>query len=301
MGAANTLKRLKTIHKPRIILFQGSPRNKNNCPDQNSKTHLLAQFILNNTPNNVEIDYCDLSIQPDRSIIQPCKGCVSTANGYQCHYPCDCYSAGSDTYPDLMHDDDIYRRLERADGFLVLSPVHWYSVTTEVKAMFDRLVCCNLTLTAKQAKEFGIGKNAEKSISLEQTGELNSLLKNHYAGKYGAFFIHGDNGGVDYEEFDVYQDGQYHPNLPPSFMQYAQEGKDGVPTEGKINSPKHAVMPIVWQCRYSGIFVPDDLIVGMQATTGVSYSEAMKLAETNLDHFYLAGLDLFKKLIQYLS
>jgi hypothetical protein len=29
---------------------------------------------------------------------------------------------------------------------------------------------------------------------------------------------------------------------------------------GKFNDPKNAILPIVWQCRYMGINVPEELI-----------------------------------------
>ncbi len=32
--------------------------------------------------------------QHKRPIIQPCKGCISTAGGYHCHFPCSCYHKG---------------------------------------------------------------------------------------------------------------------------------------------------------------------------------------------------------------
>lgn len=292
------LKKLKLAKKIRIMLFQGSPRNEDNCPDQNSKTSLLAQYIIDNAPMNVEIDYCDLSIQPDRSIIQPCKGCVSTGGGYHCHYACDCYVPRSDIYPDLMHDANIYGRLEQADGFMVLTPVHWYSVTSQVKAMFDRLVCCNLTLTTEQANELGIGKDAEKSRALEKFGEYNQLLVNHYEGKYAAFLIHGDAGGKDYAEFLNNPDGKFHPKLPDSYTRYSSDADPA--NSGWVDNPKNSIMGLVWQCRYSGIHVPNDLIEGFNATTELDYSEAMDAAVYNLDKFYEHGLALFLRLVNYL-
>ncbi len=86
------------------MIFQGSPRNPKNCPDQWGKTMLLANYLVANAPEDVEIDFCDLSVRSDVSIVQPCKGCYSTGGGFHCHFPCDCYVANNKAHPDLMHD-----------------------------------------------------------------------------------------------------------------------------------------------------------------------------------------------------
>ena len=276
-----------------IALIQGSPRNSNNCPGQNSKTFLLVQRILSEVPSDVKVDLIDLSIKGDGNIVQPCKGCVSTSS-FHCHYKCDCYVAGSTSFPDLMHNENIYDRLAVADGIMVLTPVHWYSVTSVVKTFFDRLVCINLTITTDIAEQLAVGKDPEKTRVVERSGEFNHLLKNHYAGKYAAFLAHGDDGGVDYREFS--DDSAWHPNMPDSLRDFLL-GEN----EGPVNDPRNAVMPLVWQCRYSGINVPNDLIVGFHATSEISYSEAMDLARTNLDQYYQAGLDLFYRLIYHVN
>lgn len=276
----------------RIALIQGSPRNSNNCPNQNSKTLLLAKKIIDNAPGDVIIDFIDLSIKGDGNIVQPCKGCTSTSS-FHCHYKCDCYVAGSEKFPDFMHNEKIYDRLEAADGILVLTPVHWYSVTSVVKSFFDRLVCINLSLTTELADQLAVGKDATKSRALEKSGEFNHLLKNHYAGKYAAFLAHGDDGGVDYREFS--DDDNWHSFMPPSLKKFML-GE----VEGPINDPRNAVMPLAWQCRYSGINVPDNLVVGFHATSGIGYAEAMDLAKTSLDSYYTIGLELFQRLVEYL-
>ena len=279
----------------RIMLFQGSPRYVDNCPDQSGKTALLAEHIINNAPDSIEIDYCDLAVKGDGNIIQPCKACVSTAIMH-CHYPCDCYVAGSDKFPDFMHNNDIYGRLESCDGFIVLTPVHWYAPSTPVKALFDRLVCINSTLTTEVANDqLGIEKDSDKSRAAERSGKYHHLLKNHYEGKFAAFFIHGDAGGEDYREF-AKKPKKYLPTIPDSFKRHLKNGD-----EGWVNNPRNSIMPLVWQCRYSGIYVPEDLIVGFHATKGISYSDAMDLAENNLDDFYQEGSDLLKRLIQKLE
>lgn len=252
----------------RLLIFQGSPRNQNNCPDQRSKTSRILRECLKRIPEGVEVDLCDLSVRKDRPIVQPCKGCVSTANGFHCHWPCTCYFKGDSERPDLMHDWDIYRRLQECDGFMVFCPVHWFAVPTQVKAMFDRLVCANLTLTAKQAEKLGTDKNSKITTALEKSGKLRKFLRNHLEGKYGAFFVHGDDGADDYEEEAGTKGGDRKP-LPDSFWSQYDKYSYGV-----SNFSIQAVMPIVWQCRYSGIIVPEECVEGLHFNKGVSYAKA---------------------------
>ena len=249
----------------RIMFLQGSPRNKGNCPDQTSKTARILRECLRALPEGIETDVCDLSVRRDRPIIQPCKGCVSTADGFHCHWPCDCYKKGDEERPDFMHDFDIYRRIERCDGFMVLCPVHWHGVPTQVKALFDRLVCANLSLTVQQAGKFGLDKNSKATSKMEMTDKYHSLLRNHLKGKSAAFFVHGDDGADDYREFS---ESRNRPPLPSTF-----HGHDEV-CQTLCNDPIQAVMPIVWQCRYSAIDVPDDCVGGLHMNVGIPYSEA---------------------------
>jgi hypothetical protein len=44
----------------RIMLFQGSPRREDNCPNQSGKTQQLAHYIHERAPKGVIVDYCDL-------------------------------------------------------------------------------------------------------------------------------------------------------------------------------------------------------------------------------------------------
>ena len=236
--------------KPKIVLFQGSPRTDESCSDQISKSEKVCQHILDTWSPFVNFDYIDLSVK--RSIIQPCKGCVSTSNGMHCHWHCDCYRKGSNQSPDLMHDMDVYTKLEQCDGFLVVSPIHWYAVSTQVKAMFDRLVCANLTLTVDQAiRIFGDGniKTADLTGQAELQGDYKHLLKNHLEGKFASFFVHGDDGANDY-------DGNQ-------------------PYTGDLNwDVRNCVMPLVYQCRYSGMNCPDDLVEAFYINRGLDYYEA---------------------------
>ncbi len=238
--------------KPKVIIFQGSPRDKDTCPNMDSKTHTIVEYIVEKYSDMYDFDIIDLSVnQSKKSIIQPCKGCVSTAGGYHCHWYCTCYKKNDEKKPDFMYDGDIYTKLEKCDAFLVFSPIHWYSVSSQVKALFDRLVCASQTLHYDDAiKILGKGnlKNSEITGKFAQSGEYNDLLKNHLEGKVAGFYVHGDDGANDYDGKD----------LPESF-------KD------ENFTPKQSIIPIVNQCRYSGINVPNDLIEAFYINKGKDY------------------------------
>ena len=269
----------KLSEKKNIVIIQGSPRDKDTCPDMDSKSEKLVNDIIDKYSMFINFDLIDLSVNHNKkSIIQPCKGCVSTAGGMICHWACSCFKKNDSKAPDLMHDQDVYTKLEKADAFIVVSPIHWYSLTSQVKAFFDRLVCANLTLTVEQAVDIlGNGNIKDSKLTGEAfvSGEYNDLMKNHLEGKYAAFFIHGDNGGTDYGK----------DNIPESY----DPKKDDI----KLND---IVKPYVFQCRYSGIFVPDNLIDSVYVNEDVDYYTAnmednnilldklSKIVENLLDH-----------------
>ena len=272
--------------KKRIVVIQGSPRTRKSCSGGDSKTGTLVKKIISLLDENIKIDLLDLCVRDDEPKVQPCKGCISTSNGYQCHFPCSCHSKDDKKVPDYMHDKDVYKKMEKADGFIVFSPANWYAVTTQVKAFFDRLVCINLTLTVEEAKKYMNGdiKNPDITRKLEKSGQYSGLLKNHYEGKVAAFFIHGNNGANDYAN----------KKLPLSLENYYDEEKNF--------SIKECVMPIVHQCRYSGIFVPDNLIQCHYIGENNSYAEGNDEFHKNQEKKYVEkGLYLFNNLIKEIN
>jgi multimeric flavodoxin WrbA len=265
-----------TDRKPRIVIFNGSPRRLKSCANQTSKSQKLVEYVIEKYLPFVDFDVIDLSV--GKVNIQPCKGCISTSNGFHCQYFCTCYSKGSKTKPDLMYEADIYQKLHDCDAFIVISPIHWYSVSTQVKAMFDRLVCANQTITKEQAEElFGKGniKNSELTGNAEIFGQHKHLLKNHLKGKWAAFYVHGDDGANDY-------DGN-----PPH-------------TGDKAWDVKNSVMPLVYQCRYSEINCPDDLVEAFYINQGKAYYQA-NLDMPTESEFFIKMDNLMEKLLNYLN
>lgn len=263
-----------TDSKPNILVFQGSPRKENSCANQISKSSKIIDWVVDKYSPFADFDVIDLSI--GKVHIQPCKGCVSTSNGFHCHFSCSCFEKGSKDYPDLMYEADIYDKLKECDGFLVVSPIHWYSVSSQVKALFDRLVCANLTITKEEAINlFGKGniKNADLTGQAELSEKYKSMLRNHLEGKFVSFYVHGDDGGADY-------DGN-----PPNIGD-------------KMWDIRNSVMPLVYQCRYSGMICPDELVEAFFINKGIKYYEANMLENKEM---YDRIDKLVDKMITYIN
>jgi len=114
-----------------------------------------------------------------------------------CVWPCNCYEKDNSDEPDLMWDLDLYARLDLADAWAIIGPLNWYAPSSNLKAMFDRLVCMN---GGNPREELIEHKNPELAMALEHTAEWEALSINHLEGRTAAFFCYGDGGG---DELDI--------------------------------------------------------------------------------------------------
>lgn len=252
--------------KKKVVLVVGSPRSPNCCPDEKSKTHQIADAIKEEFSEQASFKVVDLSVKCDGVNVQPCKACTSTS-AFHCHWPCDCYGKKSEP-KDLMHKEEVYRKLEECDGFFVMTPINWSSCSSVVKSFFDRLVCASLSITADEAVEiFGEGnvKDSKKTRDAEKSGKYNGMLKNHLEGKVAGFFAQGNEGGSDYREF-ARNKTKLLPVLPDSMIEYEEShGREDV---------SRLLDPLVRQCVYMGIRVPDECVRVVTYGFGASYSDA---------------------------
>lgn len=272
--------------KPKVLLFQGSPRDKETCSNMDSKSHSIVEYIMSKWSNFINFKLIDLSVnQSKRPTIQPCKGCISTAGGFHCHFCCSCYFKGDKSKPDLLKELDVYELLKECDAFIIVSPIHWYSLSSQVKLLFDRLVCVNQTLTIDDAKKL-MGsdniKNSEVTGKFAMSGEFNNMLRNHLEGKVAGFYVHGDDGADDYDGKD----------LPESYR--------SVLDDGFSHNPKNVVMPFVTQLKYSGVFVPDELIQSFYVNKGVDYYTA-NITINDQSEFFERADTLVENLLNYLD
>lgn len=174
----------------RILLINGSPRSDNTCPGEMSKTHRIAQSALRTLQRHAEVEYLDLSRLTSEfgKNIHPCKACVSTAMPL-CHWPCSCYpNYALGQSADWM--GEIYEMWMRAHGVMIITPVHWYSPTSVLKLMMDRMVCADGGNPDPTSTN---GKDPEKAKELELQGWK---YPKHLAGRKYSVVVHGDAEGV---------------------------------------------------------------------------------------------------------
>ena len=263
--------KLPTAERPfRVLIIAGSDRRQYNCPGVDSKARAFMLRMADRLPQAWEIDLEDLGNVYGRARIQSCNACVSTSMALCC-WPCNCYEPGSKDEPDLMWDLDLYARLDLADAWAIIGPVNWYGPSTNLKTMFDRLVCMSGGNPREDLIEH---KNPERARELEHSPQWADLSLNHLEGRTAAFFCYGD-GGADESDSAGRPRQLRHPEY---FNPAAEPFEDG----------RDAYAPLVWQCRYSGIEVPDPLWRFTEFGNGRKYSDNQ--AE-HLDAHVLANFD----------
>ena len=238
----------------RVLIISGSDRRQYNCPGVDSKSRTLMLKMAEMLPQDWEIDYEDLGNVYARARIQSCNACVSTSMTL-CVWPCNCYEKDSSKEPDLMWDLDLYARLDIADAWAIIGPVNWYSCSSNLKLMFDRLVCMNGGNPNEKTIDH---KDPEKAMALEHTQQWKEMSLNHLEGRTAAFFCYGDEGGDEMDENNV-----------PIILQH-KNYFDG--TEEPFSNMRNAYAPLVWQCRYGGVEVPDNLWAYCTSGKGKKYS-----------------------------
>jgi len=239
----------------RILIVSGSDRRQYNCPGVDSKSRVLMLRMAERLPQSWEIDYEDLGNVYGRARIQSCNACVSTSMALCC-WPCNCYEAGDKAEPDLMWDLELYARLDLADAWAIIGPVNWYAPSSNLKLMFDRLVCMS---GGNPREDLIAHKNPELARKLEHSPQWPELSVNHLEGRTAAFFCYGDAGADE-----LGKDGR------PKALQ-RREYFD--PRHEPFEHERDSYAPLVWQCRYSGIEVPESLWRYERFGDGRKYSD----------------------------
>jgi multimeric flavodoxin WrbA len=197
LAARNLIRQAQEAHNdpaqpPCILIINASPRSEHTCPSEMSKTWRLLEIAqeicgVDNTLVRV-LDLSRLASEYGRRIY-PCKACYSTAAAL-CHWPCSCYPNHSlGQVQDWMND--IYPMWVRAHGIMLISPVHWYSPTSALKLMMDRLVCADGGNPDPSSTH---GKDAEKAKQLELD---DWPYPRHLEGRVFSVVVHGDVEGVE--------------------------------------------------------------------------------------------------------
>ncbi|MDB5708648.1 MAG: NADPH-dependent reductase [Sphingomonas bacterium] len=176
----------------RVLLINGSSRSEHTCPGELSKSWRLCQLareILEGEGATVAfLDLSHIASEYGRHI-HPCKACFSTAAAL-CHWPCSCYPNYSlgQTH-DMMND--IYPLWVEAHGVMIVTPVNWYSPSSPVKLMMDRLVCAD---GGNPDPSLTHGKNARAAKREELKGWP---YPRHLKGRLFSVIVHGDVEGAE--------------------------------------------------------------------------------------------------------
>ena len=176
----------------RILLINGSSRSEHTCPGELSKSWRLVQLareVIEDAGHHVEfLDLSRLASEYGRNI-HPCKACFSTAAAL-CHWPCSCYPNYSlGQTQDMMND--IYPLWGEAHGVLIVTPVNWYSPTSPLKLMIDRLVCAD---GGNPDPSLTHGKEAKEAKHEELKGWS---YPRHLKGRLFSVVVHGDVEGAE--------------------------------------------------------------------------------------------------------
>ncbi len=248
--------RLPTDQRPfRVLVLAGSNRRQYNCPGVDSKARMLMLRMADRLPQEWEIDLEDLGNVYGRARIQSCNACVSTSMALCC-WPCNCYEKHHKDEPDLMWDLDLYARLDLADAWAIIGPINWYGPTSNLKLMFDRLVCMN---GGNPREDLIRHKDPELAMKLEASTEWKELNQNHLEGRTAGFFCYGDQGA---NEMD--------PDDKPRILRH----KEWFDTDDwPWTNDRDAYRPLVVQCRWSGIEVPDELWTAVHSGVGLPYAD----------------------------
>ena len=184
----------------------------------------------------------DLGNVYGRARIQSCNACVSTSMAL-CVWPCNCYEKGDKDEPDLMWDLDLYARLDLADAWAIIGPVNWYGPTSNLKLMFDRLVCMN---GGNPREELIDHKDPEKAMALEHSPEWEELSQS-------------TTSKAAPPPSSATATAAATSWTRPAGRRTCATRSGSIPTQEPFDDERDAYAPLVWQCRYSGIEVPDAL------------------------------------------
>ena len=102
-------------------------------------------------------------------------------------------------------------------------------------------------------------KDPALAIRLEHSTEWDALSLNHLEGRSAAFFCYGDGGSDEMDEAGR-----------PKILKHSSWFD---PEKEPFGDMRDAYAPLVWQCRYGGIEVPDPLWRYAEGGRGKKYSD----------------------------
>jgi multimeric flavodoxin WrbA len=177
----------------RFLIVNASARSEHSCPGEMSKSWRfveLALEVFEAADDSVArvLDLSRLTSEYGRKI-HPCKACFSTAAAL-CHWPCSCYpNHALGQTQDWMAE--IYPLWVEAHGIMLITPVNWYSPSSPLKLVMDRMVCAD---GGNPDPTRTHGKSAREAKQIELDGWD---YPRHLAGRLFACVVHGDVEGAE--------------------------------------------------------------------------------------------------------
>jgi hypothetical protein len=175
-------------------------------------------------------------------------------------------------------------KMANVHAWAIIGPVNWYAPASNLKLMFDRLVCMNGGNTDEKLMSY---KDPEKAIALEKSEQWKDLVINHLKGTTTGFFCYSHQGN---DELD-------NNNLPRILTH--KDYFDG--TAEPFKDMQQAYATLVWQCRYDDIEVLENL--SAYADSGgeekYSYNQSGDVI-IDVEHMgkFENGVDSFEKFVE---
>jgi hypothetical protein len=124
--------------------------------------------------------------------------------------------------------------------------------------MFDRLVCINGGNPSEKTIKH---KDPELAMKLEHSPQWQAMSLNHLEGRTAAFFCYGDGGGNELDSTGR-----------PKLLNRAHKHYFN-PEREPFENDRDSYAPLVWQCRYGGVEVPDALWQYVEFGKNEAYSD----------------------------
>jgi len=172
-----------------------------------------------------------------------------------CVWPCNCYEPDHSSEPDLMWDLDLYARLDLADAWAVRRAGELVRADEQPQADVRPP---RLHDGGNPREDLIDHKNPELATKLEHSADWEELSLNHLEGRTAGFFCYGDGGGDELDE-----------SGRPKKLRHKQYFD---PDKEPYENDRESYAPLVWQCRYSGVEVPEDLWSYVEFGKGKKYT-----------------------------
>ena len=134
----------------RIVILMGSPRN-------NGNTELLVNAFVEGAKEQNQVEVVRVSEYK----VNPCCGCNA------------CYTNENHVCSQKDDMSEIYLKLTDADILVVASPVYFYGISAQLKAIIDRL-------HTPMRQQFAIKKTALLLVGAAKIPELFDAIKMQY-------------------------------------------------------------------------------------------------------------------------